>query len=102
MENDKFTFIQADLIEKQKILDSIEGHDVVFHIAANPDVRLGAQEPSIAKKDILATYYLLEVIREKQIKQIVFSSSSTIYGETQPFPLPGDYGPFLPISVYGR
>ena len=65
--NEKFTFVNADLIEKQKILDSIEGHDVVFHIAANPDVRLGAQKPAIAKKDILATYNLLDAMREKEL-----------------------------------
>jgi len=35
------------------------------------------------------------------VKQIVFSSSSTVYGETPSIPLPENYGPLLPISVYG-
>jgi len=100
-ENNKFTFIEADLIDNEKITEAIDGHDVVFHIAANPDVRMGAQQPSIAKKDILVTYNLLDAMRESDIKKIVFSSSSVIYGETPPFPLPEDYGPLLPISVYG-
>ena len=99
--DNKFTFIEADLIDNEKITEAIDGHDVVFHIAANPDVRMGAQQPNIAKKDILVTYNLLDAMRENDIKKIVFSSSSVIYGETPPFPLPEDYGPLLPISVYG-
>ena len=101
LDNNNFNFIEADLIDIDIVNNKIKNHDVVFHIAANPDVRLGAQKPDIAKKDILATYNLLDAMRKNKIKKIVFSSSSTIYGETPVFPLPENYGPLLPISVYG-
>ena len=101
LEKDVFNFINADLIEKDVLEKSLEEHDVVFHIAANPDVRKGADKPSIAKKDILATYNLLDAMRKKRVNKIVFSSSSTVYGETPAKPLPEEYGPLLPISVYG-
>jgi UDP-glucose 4-epimerase len=101
LKNDNFSFIEADLLDLEKVDIALKGHDVVFHIAANPDVRLGAQKPEIAKKDILASYNLLDAMRKNDIKKIVFSSSSTIYGETPPFPLPEGYGPLLPISAYG-
>ena len=101
LEDDNFTFVKADLVDTETVSKEIKGHDVVFHIAANPDVRLGAQKPDIAKKDILATYNLLDAMRKQDVKKIVFSSSSVIYGETPPFPLPENYGPLLPISVYG-
>ncbi|MCK4348280.1 MAG: NAD-dependent epimerase/dehydratase family protein, partial [Thermoplasmatales archaeon] len=101
LEDDNFTFVEADLVDAKTVSKEIKGHDVVFHIAANPDVRLGAQKPDIAKKDILATYNLLDAMRKQDVKKIVFSSSSVIYGETPPFPLPENYGPLLPISVYG-
>jgi len=100
-DDDNFKFVKADLAEQKTLDKEIKGHDVVFHIAANPDVRLGAQKPEIAQKDILVTYNLLDSMRKAGIKKIVFSSSSTIYGETPAFPLPEDYGPLLPISVYG-
>jgi len=100
-QNRKFKFIKADLLDEKILEDSIKSHDVVFHIAANPDVRLGVQKPKIAKKDILATYNLLDAMRKERIKKIVFSSSSVIYGETPPQPLLENYGPLLPISVYG-
>ena len=101
LNRNNFNFIEADLIHFETISQAIKDHDVVFHIAANPDVRMGAQKPDIAKKDMLATYNLLDAMRENNIKKIVFSSSSVIYGETPSFPLPEEYGPLLPISVYG-
>ncbi|MBN2066751.1 MAG: NAD-dependent epimerase/dehydratase family protein [Candidatus Thermoplasmatota archaeon] len=101
LDNNNFTFIHADLVDTKKLIESLQGHDVVYHIAANPDVRLGAQQPVIAKKDMLAIYNLLDTMRRHDIKQIIFSSSSTVYGETPPQPLPENYGPLLPISVYG-
>jgi len=100
-EKEKFEFIEADLIDSTKVEDAIKGHDTIFHIAANPDVRKGAEAPEIAKKDIIATYTLLDAMRKKDVNKIVFSSSSTIYGETPAKPLPENYGPLLPISVYG-
>jgi len=101
MENQNFNFVKADLIDYEVVLKELKGHDTVFHIAANPDVRLGAQKPEIAKKDIIATYNLLDSMSKLNLKKIVFSSSSTVYGETPPIPLPENYGPLLPISVYG-
>jgi len=100
-DNPNFTFIKEDLINKTRVEKEIKDHDVVFHIAANPDVRSGADNPSIAEKDIQTTYNLLDAMRNQNINKIVFSSSSVIYGETPAIPLPENYGPLLPISVYG-
>jgi len=100
-QNDNFSFIKANLLDEEQVTKTIKNHDVVFHIAANPDVRLGEEKPDMAKTDIIATYNLLDAMRKNGIKKIVFSSSSAVYGETPPFPLKEDYGPLLPISVYG-
>ena len=100
-DNPHFLFIKADLLQKHRIEQEIKGHDVVFHIAANPDVRSGVDDPSMAEKDMQATYNLLDGMRKNNVNKIVFSSSSVIYGETPAKPLPEDYGPLLPISVYG-
>mgnify|MGYP006288282491 FL=1 len=100
-DNPRFLFIKADLLQKHRIDQEIKGHNVVFHIAANPDVRSGVDDPSMAEKDMQATYNLLDAMRKNNVNKIVFSSSSVIYGETPSKPLPEDYGPLLPISVYG-
>jgi UDP-glucose 4-epimerase len=100
-DNPKFLFLKADLLDKKRVEQEIKDHDVVFHIAANPDVRSGLDDPSMAEKDMQATYNLLDAMRKSNVNKIVFSSSSVIYGETPEKPLPEDYGPLLPISVYG-
>ena len=76
--------------------------DIVFHLAANPDVRLGAIDTNIHfQQNIVATYNLLEEMRIAGVKKIVFTSSSTVYGEASIIPTPENYGPLVPISLYG-
>jgi UDP-glucose 4-epimerase len=101
-ENKNFRFIKADLLNLKKLKKEIENHDVVFHIAANPHVRLGEKQTDLdLKQGIITTYNILEAMRLNNIKKIVFSSSSVVYGETSQMALPETYGPTLPISFYG-
>jgi len=100
--NDKFKFIKADLLDLTKLKNEIKGHDVVFHIAANPFVRLGEEQTRLdLEQGAIATYNLLEAMRVNNIKKIIFSSSSVVYAETPPIAVPESYGPTLPISLYG-
>jgi UDP-glucose 4-epimerase len=100
--NDKLNFIQADLLDFPKLKKEIKGQEVVFHIAANPFVRLGEKQTRLdLDQGALATYNLLEAMRLNNIKKIVFSSSSVVYAETPPIAVPETYGPTLPISLYG-
>jgi UDP-glucose 4-epimerase len=98
----EFTFIQADLLNLKRVKKEIQNHDVVFHLAANPHVRLGETQTDLdLNQGIIATYNVLEAMRQNNIKKIVFSSSSVVYGETSEPSLPETYGPTLPISMYG-
>jgi len=91
----------GDLRDPQVALGSIKGADVVFHLAANPEVRLGAQDPaSIYKNNVEVTFNVLEAMRAASVKVIGFASSSTVYGDAKVLPTPEDY-PLEPISVYG-
>lgn len=102
MKNDKFTFIEADLLDLVRLKKEIKGHDVIFHIAANPFVRLGEKQTRLdLEQGAIVTYNILEAMRVNDIKKIVFSSSSVVYAETPPIAIPEDYGPTLPISLYG-
>ncbi len=102
LENDNFKFIKADLLNLKRVRKEITGHDAVFHLAANPHVRLGEKQTDIdLKYGAIATYNVLESMRANNIKKIVFSSSSVVYGETSEKSLSENYGPVLPISLYG-
>ncbi len=97
-----FKFIRADLLDLKKLKKSVRGHDVVFHLAANPDIRYGIKFTDVdLKQNTIATYNVLESMRLAGIKEIIFASTSTIYGEPAIMPTPEDYGPLYPISLYG-
>jgi UDP-glucose 4-epimerase len=102
MDDRRFTLIEGDLLNPADIDEAIKGTDIVFHLAANPDVRLGPKDPWLhIEQNALTTYNLLESMRKNGVKDIAFTSTSTIYGEAKVVPTPEDYGPLCPISLYG-
>jgi len=100
--NKNFKFIKADLLDFDRVVEEMKGHDTVWHIAANPDIRKGTESSRYdLEQNTLVTYNVLEAARRNDIKSVVFSSTSTIYGPAKVIPTPEDYGPCLPISLYG-
>ena len=53
------------------------------------------------QNNIMATYRVLEAMRLHAVPELVFTSTSTVYGDAKVIPTPEDYAPMLPISVYG-
>ena len=100
--NPNFHLIEADLLLPDALQKALAGKDMVFHLAANPDVKLGAENTRVhLEQNVLATYNLLEAMKKCGVKKIAFTSTSTVYGEATRVPTPEDYGPLLPISLYG-
>jgi UDP-glucose 4-epimerase len=101
--NPNFAFIKGDLKNPKDIIKAIQGSQTVFHLAANPEVQVGETDPHIHfQENLVATFNLLEAMRKsKTAKTIVFTSTSTIYGEATKLPTPEDYAPLIPISTYG-
>jgi len=101
--NPNFIFIKGDLKNPQIIEKATKQTDLVFHFAANPEVRVGETEPCVHfEENLVATFNLLEALRkEGSAHTIVFASTSTVYGEATVLPTPEDYGPSVPISTYG-
>ncbi|MCQ8894385.1 MAG: NAD-dependent epimerase/dehydratase family protein [Methanolinea sp.] len=94
-------FIQGDLLG-EGWQESLRGAGRVWHLAADPDVRLGAVSPaSQVQQNILATWHLLEAMRMSGVSEIVFTSTSTVYGDAKVIPTPEEYAPLEPVSVYG-
>ena len=95
-------FIEGDITSIADVLQATKEVDVVFHMAANPDIRLGTQVTDTdLKQGTIATYNILEAMRINNVNKIVFASSSVVYGEDAPMPTPESFGPCLPISLYG-
>jgi UDP-glucose 4-epimerase len=99
--DDKFNFVKHDLSQDGRIRE-LKGADIVFHLAANPDVKVGADDTHVhLRQNVITTYNVLESMRTFGVNNIAFTSTSTVYGEATVVPTPEGYGPLVPISLYG-
>lgn len=103
LQNTRFKFVQGDLLDLKTAREALGECTLIFHLAADPEVQAGSQDPERQlKQNLLTTFNLLEAIRmRKMATRLVFASTSTVYGEPTVIPTPEDYGPLFPISVYG-
>jgi UDP-glucose 4-epimerase len=97
-----FKLVEADLLDPEHLNPAFAGGDVVFHFAANADVRFGTDHPRRdLEQNTIATYNVLEAMRANGVKKILFSSTGSVYGESKVIPTPED-GPFpIQTSLYG-
>lgn len=98
----QFRFIQADVLDSDALAEAMSGAELVVHLAANSDIIKSAKHTRIdLEQGTIATYNVLEAMRANRVKKIIFTSSNVVYGEAKTLPIPEDYGPLLPISMYG-
>lgn len=101
VERKSVEFIKGDLKDRDFTRNVVRDIDTVFHLAANPEVRVSTTSPSIHfDENIVATFNLLESMRLNDVNEIVFASSSSVYGEPGKA-IVSEIDPLKPISVYG-
>jgi len=101
MKNKNFKFILKD-INDLKVSNIDDDIDIVYHLAASADIKKSlADMKTDLVNNVVGTHSVLEIMRKKDIKRVVFSSSSAVYGETKVIPTPEDLGNIQPISLYG-
>jgi UDP-glucose 4-epimerase len=98
----QFSLVRGDTLELDRLTEAMAGASVVFHFAANADVRFGTDHP---RKDLeqntIATFNVLEAMRSNGVPRIAFASTGSIYGEAAVIPTPED-APFpVQTSLYG-
>ncbi len=100
--NKRLNFIKKNLNDFKDFKKDLANVKTVFHLASDPEVRTGFEHPEKSfSENIQSTFNLLEGIRQSNVEMILFTSSSTVYGEPNVFPTPETYGPCIPISHYG-
>jgi UDP-glucose 4-epimerase len=102
LDNPRFRLVETDLLDLGALKSAFEGAVEVYHLAANADVRFGTEHP---RKDLeqntIATYNVLEAMRDNGVKKLAFSSTGSVYGEARVIPTPED-APFpVQTSLYG-
>lgn len=97
----KFKFVLGDLRSLKEWPNELKEADVVFHMAANPEVRHGLAFPlEHYEQNLTTTMNVLEAVRQANVKVLVYASSSTVYGDPEKIPTPENH-PLRPVSVYG-
>ena len=97
-----FSLVEGDLLNLSSLVSAIQQHDVVFHFAANADVRFGLERPRRdLEQNTIATHNVLEAMRLTGVPRIAFSSTGSIYGEPSVFPTPEECPFPVQTSLYG-
>jgi UDP-glucose 4-epimerase len=103
MDSERFEFTLGDVLEQKQVESLLDGCTAVFHLAANPEVRAALSDGEIDfEQNLRSTHVLLEALRARLWRgALIFTSTSTVYGDATQLPTPENYGPLVPISMYG-
>ena len=101
-ENPRLIFETGSILSEEDVKTALKGVSTVFHLAAQPDVRLASERPLWDFEiNTVASLRLLELMRQADVSKLVFASSGgTVYGNPELMPTP-ESAPLRPISIYG-
>ena len=100
--NNNFELINCDLLQPKQFEKYLHECDIIFHLAANADVRFGVERPSKdLEQNTIVTFNVLEAMRKHNISKIIFASTGAMYGEAKIFPTPEDTSIPIQTSLYG-
>jgi UDP-glucose 4-epimerase len=98
----RFRMIRGDARDVSAMSAWMSEHDVVIHLASNPDIARAAQEPEVDfNQGTVLTNNVLEAMRRARVPRLLYASGSGVYGEAGDLSLKEDHGPLRPISTYG-
>jgi len=101
-DNPAFRFVEGDILDRQLLQQTMWGHHIIFHLAANTDIPSGYRQTRLDLDNcIIGTWNVLDAMRDLGLTEILFASSATVYGYPKVMPTPETYGPLLPESHYG-
>jgi UDP-glucose 4-epimerase len=94
--------VRGNVEDLPALRQAMDGHDVVIHLASNPDIARAATEPDIDFwQGTALTQSVVEAMRVTSAKRILYASGSGVYGDLGTREIAEDQGSLLPISTYG-
>jgi len=94
--------VRGNVEDTEALVRAMEGHDVVIHLASNPDIARAAREPTIDFfQGTALTASVVEAMRRTSARRILYASGSGVYGDLGTVEAAEDLGPMLPVSTYG-
>src|ERR1700741_1668513 len=102
LSNPRFRMVLGDAKDLPGLKAAMEGHEVVIHLASNPDIARAATEPDIDfRQGTELTNNVVEAMRLTGLPRLLYAWGSGVYGELGETEAEEDHGPLLPISTYG-
>jgi UDP-glucose 4-epimerase len=99
--NPRFALVTGDVLDARAVTRAMRDVELVFHLAANADVRFGTQHPRRdLEQNVIGTHNVLEAMRTAGARRIVFSSTGSVYAEPDVFPTPEDCPFPVQTSLY--
>ena len=100
--DDRFHVVRGEVSDMQSLAAAMAGHDIVIHLASNPDIARAATEPEIDfYQGTALTNNVVEAMRRTGVQRILYASGSGVYGDLGELEVQEDYGPLRPVSTYG-
>lgn len=94
--------VRADVGEMDRLAAAMTGHDIVIHLASNPDIARAVTEPEIDfYQGTILTNNVVEAMRRTGVRRILYASGSGVYGDLGEVEAQEDHGPLFPVSTYG-
>jgi UDP-glucose 4-epimerase len=98
----RLEILEGDVCDLESLTSAMEGHDIVVHLASNPDIALAATEPAVDfDLGTLLTHHVVEAARRTSARRILYASGSGVYGDLGETEADEDWGPLVPVSTYG-
>jgi UDP-glucose 4-epimerase len=101
-ESERLRVVEADVKDFAALVGAMAGHDVIIHLASNPDIARAATEPAIDfHEGTYLTHLVVEAARETSAQRVLYASGSGVYGDLGETEAHEDWGPLIPVSTYG-
>lgn len=102
LHGERLHIIDSDIKDLDALTEAMQGIDIVYSLASNPDIAKAISQPDI---DFWEGTYLinnvLEAMRKKSVKNLIYASGSGVYGDVGATVTDEDFSPMLPSSTYG-
>jgi len=99
--NENFDMVWRDIKLYENYMNHFKDIDIIYHMAAASDIKRSATDTTWdLTENVIGTHCILELMRKKDIKKIIYPSTSVVYGENAPRPTPEDCPDRFPISQY--
>ena len=102
LQDPRLNIVRANVEDFARLQSAMKGHNLVIHLASNPDIARAAREPAIDfDQGTQLTHFVVEAMRVNGVPRLLYASGSGVYGDLGEVEVFEDHGPLLPVSTYG-